>query len=151
MNADSVGVVSGSRAEAHVSGSPKGEPLRPIQHPRKIKMPFGVERRRTIYLLVTRAVATDLRSKIPRFEPVSCCGTDTAEPHIRSPIKRLTPKFLIAEVGLGRTRPFFMTACFSQDIMRFVHRDLRGELSDGIRMAYAAFSTAPSGISPRLT
>ena len=56
--------------------------------------------------------------------PFIGCGTDAAEPHIRSPYKRLTPKFLILEViGLGKAEPIFITACCSQDIMQSARRD----------------------------
>ena len=55
--------------------------------------------------------------------PFVGCSTNAAEPHIRSPRKRLTPKFLIPEViGLGRAGPIFITACRSQDVMRSARR-----------------------------
>ena len=58
--------------------------------------------------------------------PFVGCSTNAAEPHIRSPRKRLTPKFLIPEViGLGRAGPIFSTACRSQDVMRSARRGAR--------------------------
>jgi hypothetical protein len=57
--------------------------------------------------------------------PLRACGTNTAEPHIRSPLLAAAPKFLIPEViELYRAEPIFMAASFSQDIMRSARRVL---------------------------
>ena len=55
-------------------------------------------------------------------------GTRAAEPHIRSPRSRRSPKSLMLEVSGSETGPIFMTASCSQNVIRSVHRYPPGQL-----------------------
>ena len=96
----------------------EGEPLRPLPQPsHTAKMPFGGgrgSRCRFGHKLPSSGVTRGRisPSDILRLgsSPFVGCSTNAAEPHIRSPRKRLTPKFLIPEViGLGRAGPISAT------------------------------------------
>jgi hypothetical protein len=109
----------------------EGEPLRPLPQPSHTQ---NAVRRRpwfTLPILSVPSSGVTCGQISPSgislrlgSSPFVGCGTNAAEPHIRSPRRRLTPKFLIPEViGLGRAGPIFITACRSQDIMRSARRD----------------------------
>jgi hypothetical protein len=81
-------------------------------------------------------------------------GTRAAEPHIRSPRPRQSPKSLMLEVSGSETGPIFMTASRSQNVIRSVHRSPPGQavprrsLVTSAVGRHADFNIAPAGISP---
>jgi hypothetical protein len=133
MDAHCLAVAAGVKGRSPRERVAEGEPLRPLPQPSYTQN--AVRRRPWFRSPVwlqspfvrhhhVRGLPRPCISFASRSSPFIGCGTDAAEPHIRSPYKRLTPKFLILEViGLGRAEPIFITACCSQDVMRSARRE----------------------------
>jgi hypothetical protein len=136
----------------------------------KLKRDRGSEEARHAHLHAANCVAPSrssssdvpFRCRIRGSSPLLTAALMSAEPHIRSPFsERLAPQSLILEViGLGRVGPHCISAYRSHCLRRPARPDPtrlirpRGTRDNALspsRMPQTAFTTAPAGISPRVT
>jgi hypothetical protein len=152
------GIIATHLAAALRSRAEAGLPVRAAQ-PLRATLPPG-HNRAAVVQPNARSPLTHTPAVTARARPSFDCGPEAAEPHIRLPQPRLAPKSLIPEViGLGRAGPIFITASFSQNVMRSApprssedqHSSWMASTLSVCVSHQVAFSIAPSGTSPWVT
>jgi hypothetical protein len=150
MDAALLGLATGSRAEARLRGA-EGAPLRPLPTQATLKMPI-MERRDSSAVPHAEVVLLLGSSPFVNY------GTNAAEPHIRSPCKRLAPKFLIQSHRARKSGTNLYRGIIARTLCGPPAEDQqeRSALADavssiGLQPAQADFITAFSGISPNVT